>query len=214
METIRLMLVDDHAIVRQGLRMMLEAHPYMVIVAEAASADEALERCTTHIPDIVLLDLLMPGIDAVSAIPLLLRQSPALKIIVLSSSVEDQRIQQALKAGAHGYILKASRPVDLLYAIEQVQRGFTALDPALNHVLMRQLKSDDPLTLLTPREREVFDEMALGRTNAQIALQLAVSEGTIRTHVVNVLDKLELRDRSQASIYALKRGLIRLDDLP
>jgi DNA-binding NarL/FixJ family response regulator len=207
------MLVDDHAIVRQGLRMMLEAHPQMVIVAEAATADEALERCTTHTPDIVLLDLLMPGTDAVRAIPLLLRQSPALKIIVLSSSVEDQRIQQALKGGAHGYILKTSRPVDLLNAIEQVQPGFTALDPALSHVLMRQLKSDDPLTLLTPREREVFDEMALGKTNAQIALQLSVSEGTIRTHVVNVLDKLELRDRSQASIYALKRGLIQLDDL-
>jgi NarL family two-component system response regulator LiaR len=213
MDKIRLILVDDHAIVRQGLRMMLEAHPQMVIVAEAATADEALERCTTHTPDIVLLDLLMPGTDAVSAIPLLLRQSPALNIIVLSSSVEDQRIQQALKAGAHGYILKASRPVDLLYAIEQVQRGFTALDPALNYVLMRQLKSEDPLALLTPREREVFDAMALGRTNAQIAFQLSVSEGTIRTHVVNVLDKLELRDRSQASIYALKRGLIQLDDL-
>jgi NarL family two-component system response regulator LiaR len=213
MDKIRLMLVDDHAIVRQGLRMMLEAHPQMVIVAEAATADEALERCTTHTPDIILLDLLMPGTDAVSAIPLLLRQSPALNIIVLSSSVEDQRIQQALKAGAHGYILKASRPVDLLYAIEQVQRGFTALDPALNYVLMRQLKSEDPLALLTPREREVFDAMALGRTNAQIAFQLSVSEGTIRTHVVNVLDKLELRDRSQASIYALKRGLIQLDDL-
>jgi two-component system, NarL family, response regulator LiaR len=213
MERVRLILVDDHAIVRQGLRMMLEAHPQVVIVAEAENADEALVQCASHMPDIVLLDLLMPGLDAIKTIPLLLQQNPILKILILSSSVEDQRIQQALKAGAHGYILKASRPVDLIYAIEQVQRGFTALDPALNHLLMRQLQTDDPLTLLTAREREVFNEMALGQTNAQIALRLGVSEGTVRTHVVNVLDKLDLRDRSQASIYALKRGLIRLDDL-
>lgn len=213
MEPIRLMLVDDHAIVRQGLRMMLEAQPQIVIVGEAASANEMLEHYLTFAPDIVLLDLLMPGMDAVKAIPLLLTGLPTLRIIMLSSSVEDQRIQSALKAGAHGYILKASRPVDLLYAIEQTQRGFVVLDPALHQRLMRPLQTEDPLTTLTPREREVFDQMTLGRTNAQIALQLTISEGTVRTHVVSVLDKLALQDRAQATIYALKRGLIQLDDL-
>lgn len=214
MKPIRVMLVDDHTIVRQGLRMMLEAQPHIVIVGEVVSADEALEHYVAFAPDIVLLDLLMPGMDALKAIPLLLAGLPVIKIIVLSSSVEDQRIQQALKAGAHGYILKASRPVDLLYAIEQVQRGFTAIDPALSHRLMRPFQTDDPLALLTHREREVFDLMALGHTNGQIALKLTISEGTVRTHVVSVLDKLGLHDRSQATIYALKRGLIRLEDLP
>lgn len=214
MVPIRLLLVDDHAIVRQGLHMMLEAQPQITIVGEAASADEALTQCSQHAPDLLLLDLIMPGLDVVKAIPLLRAQQTTLKIIVLSSSVEDQRIQQALNAGAHGYILKASRPADLLYAIEQVMRGFTALDPALNHHLLRQLQDDDPLTLLTPRERDVFDRMSLGLSNARIALDLSISEGTVRTHVVSVLDKLALPDRAQVTIYALKRGLIRLDDLP
>lgn len=211
--TTRILLVDDHAIVRQGLRMMLEAYDRFVIVGEAGTADQALQLYQTLSIDLILLDLLMPGLNAIEAIPAFLAQH-AQKILVLSSSVEDQLVHQALKAGAHGYVLKASRPQDLVQAIDQVMLGLHPLDPAVSHLIVQQLRQNDPLLALTQREHDVFDALARGKHNAEIAADLSISEGTVRTHIVNILDKLQLQNRAQVTIYALKRGFIQLDDLP
>lgn len=211
---IRVLIVDDHAIVRQGLRLMLESQPHIEVVGEAESSEAAIELVMQARPDVVLMDLLMPGMDGVEGIQRIRMVAPDTRVLVLSSVLEDNLVRRAIQAGAYGYILKASRPAELLRAIDQVHRGQNALDPAAGQILVRQVQSADPLTLLTAREQEVFEAMARGLTNPEIASTLNVSEGTVRTHIVNVLDKLQLRDRTQVTIYALKRGLIRLDDLP
>lgn len=211
---IRVLIVDDHAIVRQGLRLMLEAQPHIQVEGEADSSEQAIALVKQLQPDVVLMDLLMPGMGGVEGIQRIHQLQPDMKILVLSSFLDDHLVRQALQAGAAGYILKASRPAELLRAIEQVYRGQNALDPAAGQILVRQVQSADPLTQLTARERDVFDAMARGLTNPEIAQHLDISEGTVRTHIVNVLDKLQLRDRTQVTIYALKRGLIRLEDLP
>ncbi|MDX2137094.1 MAG: response regulator transcription factor [Chloroflexota bacterium] len=215
METqIPTLIVDDHAIVRQGLRMMLEAQPHMEVVGEAADVAAAVGMVRKFAPALVLLDLLMPGMSAVEGIQQIRQISVNTRILVLSSSTEDQLIKGALEAGAHGYILKASRPAALLEAIEKVMSGVYALDPLASEILVRGVRQHDPITSLTTRERDVFDLMARGQSNSEIAQTLVVSEGTVRTHIANVLDKLSLRDRTQVTIYALKRGLIRVEDLP
>lgn len=208
------LIVDDHAIVRQGLRMMLESQPQVEVVGEAPDVEIAVTLARKHTPDLILMDLLMPGLSAVDGIQQIRRISVNSRILVLSSSTEDHLIKGALEAGAHGYILKASRPAALLEAIEKVMSGVYALDPIASQVLVRGVQQNDPISTLTSRERDVFDLMALGRSNTEIAQTLVVSEGTIRTHIANLLDKLQLRDRTQVTIYALKRGLIRVEDLP
>jgi DNA-binding NarL/FixJ family response regulator len=211
---IRVLIVDDHAIVRQGLRLMLESQPHIQVAGEAESSEVAIQMVVQTQPDVVLMDLLMPGMDGVEGIQRIRALQPDARILVLSSVLEDNLVRRALQAGAYGYILKASRPAELLHAIDQVHRGITALDPAAGQSLVRNVQNADPLALLTTREHDVFEAMARGLTNTEIAAQLNVSEGTVRTHIVNVLDKLQLRDRTQVTIYALKRGFIRLDDLP
>lgn len=212
--TIRVLIVDDHAVVRQGLRLLLEAQPGISVVGEAADGAMGVQQAQVLAPDVILMDLLMPGMNGVEAI----RRLQALKarghVLVLTSSLEDHLVKQALQAGARGYILKASRSSELIQAIERVARGQSTLDPAAAQVLVQQVQYEDPLDNLTGREREVFDAMARGMTNPEIAEHLSVSEATVRTHVASVLDKLALRDRTQVMVYALKRGLVRLEDLP
>ncbi len=212
--TIKVLIVDDHAVVRQGLRLLLEAQPGISVVGEAADGAMGVQQAQVLAPDVILMDLLMPGMDGVEAI----RRLQALKakghVLVLTSSLEDHLVKQALQAGARGYILKASRSSELIQAIERVARGQSTLDPAAAQVLVQQVQTEDPLDSLTGREREVFEAMARGMTNPEIAEHLSVSEATVRTHVASVLDKLALRDRTQVMVYALKRGLVRLEDLP
>jgi DNA-binding NarL/FixJ family response regulator len=196
--TIQVLIVDDHAIVRQGLRLLLDAQPEINVVGEAPDAAMAVQMARTLKPDVILMDLLMPGMDGIEATRQIIALKLPSRVLVLSSSLEDQLVKQALQAGARGYILKASRSAELVQAIEKVAQGLSMLDPAAS---------------LTGREREVFDEMARGLNNAEIANTLSVSEATVRTHVASILDKLTLRDRTQVTIYALKRGLIRLEDL-
>jgi NarL family two-component system response regulator LiaR len=193
--------------------MMLESQPQLQVVGEAPDVEVAITLVRKHTPQLILLDLLMPGLSAVEGIPQFRQISPNSRILVLSSSTEDHLIKGALEAGAHGYILKASRPAALLEAIEKVMSGVYALDPIASQMLVRGLQQNDPISTLTDRERDVFDLMALGRSNTEIAQVLVVSEGTVRTHIANLLDKLQLRDRTQVMIYALKRGLIHVDDL-
>jgi NarL family two-component system response regulator LiaR len=213
-QPIRVLIVDDHAVVRQGLRLLLDAQPTIQIVGEAADGEMAIQLARQLMPDVILMDLLMPGMNGIEAIRRLRDVGLPCEVLVLSSSLEDQLIKQALQSGARGYILKASRAADLVQAIERVSRGLSTLDPAATNVLLSQVQQQDPLEMLTAREREVFDAMARGQSNPEIASQLNVSEATVRTHVANVLDKLALRDRTQVMIYALKRGLIRVEDLP
>lgn len=211
---IRVLIVDDHAVVRQGLRLLLDAQQHIRVVGEAADGPMAIQMARELRPDVILMDLLMPGMSGIEAIQHITDLKLESQILVLSSSLEDQLIKQALQVGARGYILKASRAADLVQAIERVAQGLSSLDPAATQVLMQQVQSQDPLEALTAREREVFDAMAHGLSNPEIAEHLSVSEATVRTHVANVLDKLTLRDRTQVIIYALKRGLIHVEDLP
>ncbi len=212
--TIHVLIVDDHAVVRQGLRALLESQPGIVVAGEAADGASAVMLAHERDPDVILMDLLMPGMSGMEAIRRIHESGSAARILVLTSSVEDQLVKQALQAGAHGYVLKAIRVTDLVAAIERVARGMRTLDSAATDVVLRHVQEQDPMDLLTAREQEVFDALARGWNNVEIADHLAVSEATVRTHISNILDKLDLRDRTQVMIYALKRGLVRLDDLP
>lgn len=212
--TIRVLIVDDHAVVRQGLRLLLEGQTDLEVVGEAADGEMAIQMTRSLRPDVLLLDLLMPGMSGIDVIQQLRQEGLESNILVLTSSLEDQIVKQALQAGAHGYLLKASRSADLIQAIQRVAQGLSVLDPAATQVLMHQVQSNDLLETLTAREREVFDAMAHGKNNVEIASHLKVSEATVRTHIASVLEKLALRDRTQVIIYALKRGLVRVEDLP
>jgi NarL family two-component system response regulator LiaR len=212
--SISVLIVDDHAVVRQGLRMLLDSQPQINVVGEAPDGALAVEMAQKANPDVILMDLLMPGMSGIEAIRRLRELKIPSKVLVLTSTLEDQLVKQALQAGAQGYVLKAIRSAELVQSIERVAQGVSVLDPAATQVLMQQVTSHDPLELLTAREREVFDGMARGWNNAEIAANLKVSEATVRTHIANVLDKLALRDRTQVTIYALKRGLIHVEDLP
>jgi NarL family two-component system response regulator LiaR len=211
---IRVLLVDDHTVVRQGLRLLLEAAPDVEVVGEAADGAAALREAAAVRPDVILLDLLMPGLDGIETLRRLRAAGLPGEVLVLTASLDDHLVAGALQAGARGYALKVGRPADLVEAVRRVARGEAALDPAAARALVQQLRGRDPLAGLTPREREVFDALARGLNNPQIAAALHVSEATVRTHTASVLDKLELPDRTQVTIYALKRGLLRVEDLP
>lgn len=211
--TIQVLIVDDHAVVRQGLRSLLENQPGIVVAGEAADGATAVAMAEELTPDVILMDLLMPGMSGIEAIRRIHESGSTARMLVLSSSVEDQLVKQALQAGAHGYVLKAIRVADLVAAIERVAQGLRALDPAATEVIMHHVQEQDPIDLLTAREREVFEGLARGWSNVEIAEHLSVSEATVRTHISNILDKLTLRDRTQVMVYALKRGLVRLEDL-
>ncbi len=212
--SIRVLIVDDHAVVRQGLHLLLDSQPAIQVVGEAPDGEMAIQMARELQPDVILMDLLMPGIGGIEAIRQLTDARIRGHVLVLTSSLEDQLVKQALQAGARGYVLKASRAAELVQAVERVSQGLSTLDPAAAQVLMQQVRTHDPLETLTVRERDVFDSMACGLNNPEIAAHLDVSEATVRTHIASVLEKLMLRDRTQVTIYALKRGLIHLDDLP
>jgi len=184
------------------------------VVGEAADGLQALQLVQELQPDVLLLDLLMPDLDGVAVTQRVRQSGLRTKILILSSSLDDARVLAAVRAGADGYLLKASRVGELVQAIVRVAQGQRVLDPAVTQVLVDHLHAADPMASLSAREREVFEELARGRSNNEIAAALHVGEATVRTHVASVLDKLGLRDRTQIIIYALKRGLIRLENLP
>ena len=211
---IRVMIVDDHAVVRQGLRVLLESQANIEVAGEASDGVMAVQMAQKLLPDVILMDLIMPGGSGIEAIQQLQKLSIPSRVLVLSSSFEDLLVKQALQAGAQGYVLKASRTTELIQAIERIAEGQNVLDPAAAQIIMKQVHGHDPLEALTARERETFDMLALGLNSAEIAARLSVSEATIRTHTASVLDKLSLSDKTQVIVYELKRGLIRLEDLP
>lgn len=213
---IRILIVDDHAVVRQGLRFLLEQQADMEIAGESANGAQALAQVTELLPDVVLLDLVMPEMDGLAAVRELKRLVPSTQIIVLTSYHEDDQIFRAIKAGALSYLLKDADPQELVGAVRAAARGESILHPMVASRLLHEMqaRSDHaPLGDLTPRELEVLKCIARGRSNYQIASDLVISEPTVKTHVSNILSKLHLADRTQAAIYALQQRLVPLDDV-
>jgi NarL family two-component system response regulator LiaR len=212
---IRILVVDDHAVVREGLRALIDSEPGMTLVGEAADGEQAVQRARSLQPDVVLMDLVMPRKGGIEAIGEIVGENPDLRILVLTSFAEDDKVFPAIKAGALGYLLKDSSAEELLRAIRDVHRGEPSMHPTVAHKLMRELQrpSDLPPTEepLTEREVEVLRLVARGLSNQKIADRLVVSERTVRTHVSNILDKLHLANRTEAALYALREGLASLD---
>ena len=208
---IRVLIVDDHAVVRQGLRTFLELHDDIEVVGEAEDGERALHAVAALAPDVVLMDLVMPRLDGVAAIERLRERGSVARVIVLTSFLDDDKILPAVRAGAAGYLLKDAEPAELVRAIRIVDGGEALLHPAVAARVLRQLAADGARTarreLLTPREREVLVLLARGRANKAIAFELGVAEKTVKTHVGNILGKLGLSDRTQAALYAVREGI-------
>jgi NarL family two-component system response regulator LiaR len=212
-EQIRVVLVDDHVVVRVGLRAFLDTQPDLEIVGEASSGEQGVELVKSTLPDVVLMDLLMPGIDGVEATRQVKAASPHTQVIVLTSYAEDERIFPAIKAGALSYLLKDVGPDALVTAIRAARRGEATLHPTVAARLMSELTGGrhSPLDTLTEREKDVLTCIARGMSNAEIAEHLIIGERTVKTHVSNILSKLHLQDRTQAAIMALRERLVPLD---
>lgn len=215
MNTIRVALVDDHNVVRRGLRTYLESFPDIEVVGTAESGEEAVQLVDTWMPDVIVLDMLMPGgIDGIESTRRLRSRSLNSKVLILTASTDEGRIVPALRAGAIGYVMKDADPELLLHAIRGAARGQSVIDPSIAGIVMQDmLQGNWPGHELTDREMTVLRQLAHGRTNREIAEHLFISEETVKTHVGNILTKLQLAHRTQAVIYALKRGLIALDEL-
>lgn len=211
---ITLIIVDDHVVVRKGLRLLLEQQPDISVVGEGGDGAQAIKLASDLLPDVVLLDLLMPKVDGITAVREIKRLTPATQIIALTSSFEDEHIFEVIKAGALSYLLKDTKPEELVAAVRAAARGESKLHPLVAERLLREMQQRDrsPLAELTPRELDVLAQIARGRSNQEIAGELVLSERTIKTHVSNILAKLHLADRTQAAIFALQQRLVPLKD--
>jgi len=216
--TIRILVVDDHAVVRRGLRALLETERDLEIVAEAADGREAVAEAERESPDVVLMDLVMPAMDGVEAIRRIRIVRPDCRVLVLTSFGSDSKLFPAVKAGAIGYLLKDSSPAELIRAIRNAAAGRTSLHPAIARRLLSELSSHRPPPRppepLTERELELLRCLSRGLSNEQIGETLHISEATVRTHVSHILAKLDLTNRTQAALYALREGIASLDDIP
>jgi NarL family two-component system response regulator LiaR len=213
---IRVLVADDHAIVRKGICALLATEPNIEVIGEARDGMEAICQAQQAEPDVILMDLVMPGTDGLEATRQISASAPQARILVLTSFAGDDQIFPAIRAGALGYLLKDSEPEHLVQAIQQVYRGESSLHPSIARRLLRELSSPSgqgPDTdSLTEREIEVLRLVAQGRSNREIADTLTISEATVRTHVSNILSKLNLCSRTQAALYALREGLATLQD--
>jgi two-component system, NarL family, response regulator LiaR len=222
METlpIRVLLADDHTIVRSGVRALLSTEPDIEVVGEVGNGAEAVAQAEALRPDVILMDLVMPGLSGIEATRQITASQPGTRVLVLTSFAADENVFPAIKAGALGYLLKDSGPDELVRAIRQVNRGEPSLVPSIARKVLLELshspKEQRPLTKdpLTERELEVLRLVAQGGSNRDIAAKLVVSELTVRTHVSNILGKLQLASRTQAALYALQKGITSLDDIP
>ena len=215
MEPIRLVLVDDHRVVRRGLRSYLEAFADLSVVGEASSGEQVLKEVEGWLPDVVIMDILMPGgLDGIETTRRIRAISPHTQVVVLTAHTDDARLVAALRAGAIGYVRKDADPEILLASVRAAARGQSLLDPAIAGSVLQELVGDTGVRHdLTDREMEVLRLLAHGQTNREIAGELVVSEETVKTHVGNILTKLHLAHRTQAVIHALKQGLISLDEI-
>ena len=211
MSTISIVLADDHQVVTHSLKAYLESFSDLKVIGIASTGEELLSRLDEWRPRVILQDLMMPGgIDGIETTRRVLQRHPEIAVVALTASMEDARMIGALRAGALGYVRKDAAPETLLAAVRSVARGRTYIDPSIDRTA--RLTSTDPETLTT-RETEVLRHVALGLSNRDIAAALSVSEETVKTHVTHVLAKLNVDNRAQAIVQALKRGLVTLDEL-
>ncbi len=214
-ENIKILITDDHAIVRKGLRTLIESEPGMEVIGEAVDGVDAVSKSGTLNPDIYLMDMVMPRKDGLEAITEIMEGNPDARILVLTSFAEDDKVFPAIKAGALGYLLKDSSPEELIQAIYSVHRGEPSLEPSIALKVIRELNrpselppTEDPRT---PREEEVLKLVARGLTNREISAALVISERTVGNHISNILGKLHLANRTQVALYALREGLVDLE---
>ena len=214
---IRVLIADDHAVVRQGLRTFLALQDDMEVVADAADGEEAVRAAREHAPDIVLMDLVMPNMDGVEATRRIASERPATRVIALTSFLEDDKVLPAVRAGAAGYLLKDVGPPELVRAIRTVHGGEALLHPAVAARVLEEVAAPAPAPApappraepgLTPREREVLALVARGLANKRIAQELGIAEKTVKIHVSRILHKLGVADRTQAALYAVRHGLV------
>ena len=213
-EPITVMIVDDHQMVRHGAKGYLDVQPEISVVAEAESGAEAVRLAREYVPDVVLMDLVMPGMDGVEATRKVKDISPRTQIIILTSFHEDEHIFPALQAGAISYLLKDVKASELVDAIRKASKGEATLHPRVASRLIKQFSRDEPdrsnlFTELTDREGEVLTLIARGFTNQKIADDLVISIGTVKGHVSNIFSKLHLADRTQAAVYAWQEGIVK-----
>ena len=214
---ITLLVVDDQTIVRKGIRALLEQVDDIKVIGEAADGEEAVAQAKSLNPDVILMDLMMPKMDGITAIREIQAGKVSRRIIALTSFVTEDKVFPAIKAGAMGYLLKDSEPEELITAIRKVNRGEPSLHPTVAKMVLEEISqpAKQPLTPdpLTEREVDIVRLVAQGLSNRQIADQLVIGEATVRTHVGNVLNKLHLANRVQATLYALREGLTSLDEM-
>ena len=203
---IRVLLVDDHAIVREGLRALLEEEGGFAVAGEAADGERAVAAARELAPDVVLMDLLMPGVDGLEALRRIRAADPEARVLVLTSAQDDRAVREAIDAGAVGFLFKDVSRRDLVRAVRDAAAGRPTLHPEAQRVLMKRPERS-PLDELTPRERSVLELIAQGRSNRQIALRLELTEGTVKGYVSTILDKLGVQDRTGAALFAVRHGL-------
>ena len=214
---ITVLIVDDHKVVREGMHFLLDQEPGVEVVGECADGREAVEAVNRLVPTVVLLDLLMPGLDGLAALRHIKARSPTTQVVVLTSSTGEGHLFDAIKAGAACYVLKTAGAREVIEAVRAAARGDSVLDPSIAARVLEELRSPAaPVSphggQLTPREAEVLALVAHGRSNRAIGEELYIEEETVKTHISNILAKLHLADRTQAAIYALRRGLVPLDE--
>ncbi len=217
-DRIRVLIADDHLIVRKGIETLLSTEDDIQVVGQVANGSEAVTQAQTLKPDVVLMDLVMPEMDGIEATRQITVKQPGTRVLVLTSFAADDKVFPAIKAGALGYLLKDSGPEALVQAIHQVHRGEPSLDPSIARKVLAEMVSTPkkPLSVdpLTDRELEVLRLIARGCNNKEIAEQLVIADITVRTHVSSILGKLHLASRTQAALYALREGIASLDDVP
>ncbi len=211
--TIKVLITDDHGVVRQGLRMYLGLDPELEVVGEASNGEEALRMARELEPDVVLMDLLMPVMDGIAATEAIRTELPDVEVLALTSVLEDASVSGAVRAGAIGYLLKNTEADELKRAIKAAADGQVQLAPEAAARLMREVRAPESPEALTERETEVLKLLALGKANKQISRSLFVEEKTVKTHVSSILRKLGVRSRTQAALHAVRTGLVSIDEL-
>jgi NarL family two-component system response regulator LiaR len=214
---IRVLVVDDHKVVREGMQFLLEQEPDIQVVGQCSDGREAVEAVARLLPSVVLLDLLMPGLDGLNALRQIKAESPTTQVAILTSHTGEEHMFDAIKAGATSYLLKTAGAREVIDAVRAAAHGESLLDPSVAARVLEELRgpsrqAPSPVNQLTPREAEVLTLVARGRSNRAIGDQLFIGEETVKTHISNILAKLHLADRTQAAIYALRKGLVPLDE--